>query len=48
MKIMNKRTFSSSLNDKDNLITLSIVYNNVEIEKVSILRDNKGKTGIYR
>ena len=54
LKLKNKRTLHSSgsayakFNNKDNLVIPWIVYNNIETEKVSILRDNKGKTGVYR
>jgi hypothetical protein len=50
MKNIKKRVLHSSsyFNDKDNLVIPLIVYNNVETEKVSILKDNKGKSGIYR
>lgn len=43
-----KRTLHSKSDCKDNLITPLVVYNNIEVEKASILKDNKGKIGIYR
>jgi hypothetical protein len=33
---------------KNNSIIPLVIYNNIETEKASILKDNKGKTGIYR
>ncbi len=38
----------TKINDKYDLVIPLIVYNNVETEKTLILKDNKGKTGIYR
>jgi hypothetical protein len=49
--LKNKRTLhccKRQLNDKHNSVIPSVVYNNVKTEKVSILKDNKGKTGVYR
>jgi hypothetical protein len=58
LNYINKYSFSTNyktcdfaktkLNDKHDLVIPLIVYNNVETEKTSILRDNKGKTGVYR
>ena len=42
------KTLYSKSNSKNNSVVPLIVYNNIETEKISILRDNKGKTGIYR
>ena len=42
------KTMHSKLNYEDSLVIPLIVYNNIEIEKITILKDNKGKTGIYR
>jgi len=42
------RTSHSNSNYKNNSIIPLIVYNKIETEKISILKDNKGKTGIYR
>jgi hypothetical protein len=37
-----------STNFENNYVIPLIVYNDIYGEKVSILKDNKGKTGIYR
>jgi hypothetical protein len=42
------RTLCFKSNYENNLIIPLIVYNNIEAEKISILKNNKGKTGIYR
>jgi group I intron endonuclease len=42
-----KTLYSKSNSENYSVIPL-IVYNNVETEKISIFKDNKGKTGIYR
>lgn len=46
--ILQIRTSHFKSNSKGNSIIPLIVYNNFEFEKISILKDNKGKTGIYR
>jgi len=48
--MINKRTLNSgtNLNNLHNSVIPLVIYNNIETEKTSILKDNKGKTGIYR
>ena len=42
-----KTSYSKSNYNNNSIIPL-VIYNNIETEKASILKDNKGKTGIYR
>ena len=40
--------FETKFESKHNSVIPLIVYKNVKTEKASILKDNKGKTGVYR
>ena len=46
----NKTAFypSAKLNDKDNSVTPLLIYDDIEAQKSLILKDNKGKAGVYR
>lgn len=48
--LASKRTFNSTIkaNNKYNAVIPLVTYNNIENQKVLILKSNKGKAGIYR
>jgi hypothetical protein len=45
MKIFN---IDRNINSSHNFLIPKVIYNNIETQKVLILKDNKGKSGIYR
>lgn len=48
--LINKISFNSdrNINSSHNFLIPKVIYNNIETQKVLILKDNKGKSGIYR
>jgi group I intron endonuclease len=48
LPLLQIRTLHSKSNSENSCVIPLIVYNNINDEKVSILKNNKGKTGIYR